>query len=91
LTGLVLILEWFVFSPLLRYVTLFYGVFFNVYAVRDIWDDTVSKTTDGSDAVVCHQNFSYCQPKCVGVQFLVMAVAFQVLGLYLALVWLVSV
>jgi len=37
--GAVLI-EWLVYDPFLQYFTLFYGVFFGYYAIRDIWDDT---------------------------------------------------
>jgi Peptidase M50B-like len=69
---------------------LFYGVFFGYYAVRDIWDDTVKETRDGSDAVACHKLIKCCSPRCVGIQFLLVAFAFQVIGVYLAIVWLVS-
>jgi hypothetical protein len=31
-----------------------------------------------------------CLPRCVGVQFAVLALAFQALGVYLALVWMTS-
>lgn len=37
--GAVLV-DWLLFDPFLQYFTLFYGVFFGYYAVRDIWDDT---------------------------------------------------
>ena len=35
-----ILIDWFVYDPFLQYVTLFYGVFFGYYAIRDIWDDT---------------------------------------------------
>lgn len=69
---------------------LFYGVFFGYYAVRDIWDDTVKETRDGSDAVACNKLISCCLPRCVGIQFMLMAILFQILGIYLAIVWLVT-
>ena len=52
--------------------------------------DLVTRTADGSDAVACHQMWPCCHPRCVGVQFWFVAFAFQVLGLYVALVFLVS-
>lgn len=91
LTILIIILEWFVLENILIFYTLFFGVFLGFYACRDIWDDTVSRTTDGSDAVVCTETFPCCgPPKCVGIQFLIMAVLFQIAGFYFALAWLVS-
>jgi len=82
--------EWFVFSPLLNFITLFYGVFIGYFSVIDIYDDLITRTAEGSDAVACSQLCKCCFPKCVGVQFWVVAVAFNVIGLYLGLVWMVS-
>jgi hypothetical protein len=31
-------IEWFVFDPLLEFITLFFGVFIGMYSVRDIYD-----------------------------------------------------
>ena len=58
--------------------------------VRDIYDDLITRTAEGSDAVACSQVCKCCHPRCVGVQFWVIAFAFQCLGLYIALVWLAS-
>jgi hypothetical protein len=90
ITLLAIFIEWFVFDPILPYVTLFYGVFVGFYSVRDIYDDLVTRTAEGSDAQACHQLIPCCLPRCVGVQFWVLAFVFQVLGIYCALVWLVS-
>lgn len=87
---LIILLEWFVFSPLVEYFALFYGVFIGFYSVRDIYDDLITRTAEGSDAVACHEAIPCCHPRCVGVQFWIVAFTFQVLGLYMALVWMMS-
>lgn len=51
---------------------------------------SVKETKEGSDSVACSQLISCCKPKCVGMQFLVVGLIFQFLGIYLAIVWLVS-
>jgi hypothetical protein len=104
-------IEWFVFDPILPYVTLFYGVFIGYYSLRDIYEDCIlpdeigeeedlvnstkrgaliAHNDEGSDAMACHKLIPCCLPRCVGVQFWLIAFSFQVLGIYLALVWLVS-
>jgi Peptidase M50B-like len=85
-------IEWFANLPFrfLSFVTLWYGVFFGYFAVIDIYDDLIKRTAEGSDAVACSQLIPCCFPRCVGVQFWIAAVAFNVLGLYFALVWLAS-
>jgi len=40
ITIAVILIDWFVIDPFLQFFTLFYGVFFGYYAIRDIWDDT---------------------------------------------------
>jgi hypothetical protein len=83
-----LLIDWLVFDPLIQYLTLFYGTFIGWYGIMDIWDDTISRTVEGSDAFACHKMWPCCLPRCVGVQFALCAIVFQALGLYLALVWL---
>jgi hypothetical protein len=51
---------------------------------------SVTRNSEGSDAQACHKMWPCCMPRCVGVQFLILAIIFQVLGLWLAMVWLVS-
>jgi Peptidase M50B-like len=85
-----ILIEYLVFSPFLEYVTLWYGVFIGYFAVIDIYDDLITRTADGSDAVACSKLIPCCHPRCVGVQFWLAAVGFNVLGLYFALVWQVS-
>lgn len=83
-------LEWFVFTPLLPFVTLYYGVFIGSFSVYDIYDDLITRTVEGSDAHACHQLIPCCLPRCVGVQFAIIALALQAAGLYCALVWMTS-
>jgi hypothetical protein len=88
ITVAAILIDWFVFDPFLQYFTLYYGCFFGYYAVRDIWDDCVKENKEGSDSMACHALYSCCKPRCVGIQFLIVGFLFQVVGIYLALVWL---
>mmetsp|Transcript_29005 Transcript_29005/g.57854 ORF Transcript_29005/g.57854 Transcript_29005/m.57854 type:complete len:267 (+) Transcript_29005:119-919(+) len=83
-------LDRFVFEPLLQYLTLYYGVFIGSFSVYDIYDDLITRTVEGSDAHACHQLIPCCLPRCVGLQFVIVALGFQSLGLYFALVWMSS-
>jgi len=65
-------------------------VYENALQVIDIYDDLITRTAEGSDAVACSQLVPCCFPRCVGIQFWVFAVAFNVVGLYLGLVWMVT-
>ena len=40
LTIAAIVIDWFLIDPFLQYFTLFYGVFFGYYAIRDTYDDT---------------------------------------------------
>ena len=64
------------------------GVFVGWYGIMDIYDDTVSRTVEQSDAYACYKMWPCCLPRLVGVQFALLAIIFQAAGLYLALVWL---
>jgi hypothetical protein len=90
LTVLFLFLDWFVFDPLIQYLTLYYGVFIGFFSVYDIYDDLITRTAEGSDAVACHELIPCCMPRCVGVQFIIVALAFQGLGVYFALLMMTS-
>jgi len=84
------LIEWLLFDPFLQFVTLFYGVFIGWYGIMDIWDDTISRTVEGSDAYACFQMWPMCLPKCVGVQFAILAIICQVAGLYIAMLSIMS-
>jgi len=85
-----MVIDWLVFTPLIEYVVLYYGVFIGVYSVRDIYDDCITRTAEGSDADACHKMCPICLPRCVGVLWGIIALAFQIVGLYIALCWLAS-
>lgn len=85
-----ILLDWFVFDPLIQYLTLYYGVFIGSFSVYDIYDDLITRTVEGSDAHACNQLIPCCLPRCVGVQWAIVAIAFQGIGAYLALVWFTS-
>jgi hypothetical protein len=57
-------IEWFVFSPILQFVVLYYGVTIGAFSVYDIYDDLIKRTVDGSDAKACHELIPCCFPKC---------------------------
>lgn len=85
-----IVIDWLVFDPFIQYVVLYYGVFIGSFSVYDIYDDLITRTVEGSDAHACHQLIPCCLPRCVGVQWALVAIVFQGLGLYLALVWFTS-
>jgi hypothetical protein len=75
---------------LINYLTLYYGVFIGAFSVYDIYDDLITRTVEGSDAHACFKLIPCCLPRCVGLQFAVVALMFQAFGLYFALVWMTS-
>lgn len=85
-----ILIDQLVITPFLQFLTLFYGVFIGSFSVFDIYDDLITRTVEGSDAHACHKLIPCCMPRCVGVQFAILAIAFQGLGLYFALVWMAS-
>ena len=90
LTVAFILVDQLAFTPFLAYLTLFYGVFIGSFSIYDIYDDLITRTVEGSDAHACHKLIPCCLPRCVGVQFAIVALAFQALGVYLALVWMAS-
>jgi len=90
ITTAVALVEWLYFTPLLPFVTLYFGVFIGSFSVYDIYDDLITRTVEGSDAHACHKLIPCCLPRCVGIQFAVIALVFQVLGVYGALVVMAS-
>lgn len=88
-TGFIL-MDRLLFDPLLQYLTLFYGVFIGCFSIYDIYDDLLIRSAEGSDAQACHQLIPCCLPRWVGLQFALVALSLQALGLYLGLVWMTS-
>jgi hypothetical protein len=87
-TAIFIALEWFVFSPLITYIILFYGVCIGTFAIFDIVDGLILRTVKGSDAYACWEIMPCCLPRCVGVQWMLVAIFFQFFGLWWALVLL---
>lgn len=80
-----ILVEWFAFSPILTYVILLYGVFIGTYSIYDIWAGLVKRTVIGSDAHACYQECPCCLPRCVGIQWAMIAFLLQLFGVWLAL------
>jgi hypothetical protein len=86
LTSIFIALEWFVYSPLLQFLILFYGVCVGIFAIADIKDDTIVRTSEHSDAYACHKEvWPCCAPRCVGLQWALLAIVFQWMGIWIAL------
>ena len=78
-------IEWYAFTPVLSYVILLFGVFIGTYSIHDIWAGLVKRTVIGSDAHACYQECPCCLPRCVGLQWGIIALALQLFGVVLAL------
>jgi len=87
LTLAFVIVEWLYFTHILMYLILLFGVFLGTYAVIDIFQHLILRSRPGSDAyTIYEESGGCCQPRCVGISWLVVAVSLQVLGLWLALI-----
>jgi hypothetical protein len=80
-------LEYWVYTPILQFLILFYGVFLGIFAIADIHADTVAREVKGSDAYACSEEVCPgCTPRCVGIQWAILAICFQLFGIWIALV-----
>jgi len=80
-------IEWFWITPILQYVILFFGVSIGIIAIQSIHSDTILRALKGSDSYACSEEvWTGCNPKCIGLQWAVLAIFFQLLGMWLALV-----
>lgn len=86
ITSVFTLVEWFWFTPILAFVILLYGVFIGTYAISDIYNDLIYRTVEGSDAYALYEEVPCCLPKCVGVQWLIIAILLKLNGIWLALV-----
>jgi hypothetical protein len=83
----VILVEWKYYTPIVQFLILFYGVLTGMFAVSDIYDDTIIRTVQGSDAYACsHEVCRCCAPRAIGVQWIILAVFFQIFGIWIALV-----
>jgi hypothetical protein len=72
-------IEWYVYTPLLHFVILYFGVFMSIIAVNDIIGHTVLRASLGSDAYALYEDYGRCcMPRCVGVSWLIIAILLQV-------------
>ena len=82
-----LIIEWRIYTPILQFAVLFLGVFTGIFAIADIHSDTIVRSVHGSDAYACYMEVCpCCLPRCVGIQWALLAIACQLLGIWIALV-----
>lgn len=82
-----ILVEWFVYSPILQFVILFFGVFIGIVALSDIHSDTIVRSVEGSDSHACHSEVCPCfMPRCIGVTWICIAIFLQVCAAWLALV-----
>ena len=83
----VIYLEFWVYSPILQFLILFYGVFVGIFAIADIHADTVVREVKGSDAYACaNEVCRCCFPRCIGIQWAMLAIFFQIIAIWIALV-----
>ena len=86
LNVVILLVEYFVYTPVLQYLVLYYGVTVGMYAIIDIHDDTVFSNIEGSDAHACHsQVWPCCHPQLIGFQWAVLAIVCQMIGIWISL------
>ncbi|KAG7354807.1 peptidase M50B family protein [Nitzschia inconspicua] len=84
---LVAMLDFFWYPPLLQFLVLYYGVTIGMFSVVDIHADTVIREHKGSDAYACSQEvWSCCSSQCIGLQWVILACFFQLVGIWFALV-----
>lgn len=83
----VCIVEFYLYSPILQFLILYYGVTIGIFAIADIHEDTVVREVEGSDAHACATEvFPWCSPRCVGIQWVIVAVVCQLIGIWIAIV-----
>jgi len=88
ITAIFIYLEWYVFTPILAYVVLFYGAFVGIEAITDVYQDTVKRTVLRSDAYACYEICPCCLPRCVGIQWAACTIILQVTGVAIAMLQL---
>ena len=84
---LVCMIEFYLYSPILQFLILYYGVTIGIFAITDIHEDTVMREVEGSDAHACSNEVCHgCSPRCVGIQWIIVAVLCQLIGIWIAIV-----
>ena len=90
LTTVFILLDRFLFHPLLQFLTLYYGVFIASFAIYDLYDDIFVRAFEQSDTYTCNELIPCCLPRYAGLLYIFIALGLLALGLYFALVWMVS-
>jgi hypothetical protein len=90
LTTVFILLDRFLFHPLLQFLTLYYGVFIGSFAIYDLYDDLFVRGFEQSDTYTCNELVPCCLPRYSALLFIFIALGLLALGSYLALVWMVS-
>jgi Peptidase M50B-like len=86
-TSLFIYVEWKLYSPIIQFLILFYGVVTSSFALSDIYNDTILRSVQGSDAYACSQEVSICcSPRFVGLQWAMWAILIQIFGVWIAIV-----
>jgi hypothetical protein len=89
LTAGMIAVEWVYYSPSLPFLIMLYGVFLGTFAVSDIFQHLIVHSIPSSDAYSIYEESGRsicCLPRCVGCSWLLVAVFFQLFGIYLALI-----
>ena len=84
-TSIFIYMEWYVFSPILAYIVLFYGAFVGLHAIFDVYNDCVGRTVLRSDAYACYEVCPCCLPKAVGIQWAICNILLQLTGIWVAM------
>jgi hypothetical protein len=83
----IILVEWYWFTPVLAFVTLFFGVFLGVCAVTDIFRHLILRSQPGSDSYTLYEESGKCcPPRCIGCVWLLTAIVMQFTGIWLALI-----
>lgn len=101
-TAAAIFIDWFLWNPILVFVTLYYGISIGTYAVySDLRRNNILKPGEsrgcifkcklnGTDAKACHDAVPCCLTRCAALLFIWTSIFMQIFGVYLALVWLHS-
>lgn len=83
----VVLIDYYLYSPILQFLILYYGVTIGLYSVADIYEDTVEREHKGSDAYACSREvWPCCYSRCIGWTWAILAIVFQLIGISIALV-----
>lgn len=86
--GVSIYLEWDIYTPLLQYLILFYGVTSLTFILCEIQKDAVPAAgkTHASDAYACYEETSHCcLPRCVAFHWTFWIISFQLLAVWVAM------